>query len=64
MGGDRVYTYSLEAESGASLRGAGFERDAEVRAERWNRQSRPRCARAIECVPKVRWSAPLPEIPA
>lgn len=59
MGGDRVVTYTLSAESGASLRAAGFQREAEVPAGRWDRPTRRRSARAIEGEDKVRWGCRL-----
>ena len=57
MGGVKLHTYTLESESGASLRGAGFRPVATVRAKRWSHPSRPRPARAIEAERKIRWEA-------
>jgi hypothetical protein len=54
LGYERVITYTLATESGASLRAAGFVREAEVRAESWDRPGRARSDKHnIE--PRVRW---------
>lgn len=42
MGGERIITYTLARESGASLRGAGWKPAAEVTGEQWSRPSRER----------------------
>jgi hypothetical protein len=62
MGYKRVYTYILDTETGASLRAAGFVKDAELPARpTWSRPSRPRVQTdlfGIEQRPagaKVRW---------
>lgn len=64
MGGDRVVTYTLATESGASLRAAGFEQEAAVPARRWDTPTRRRHARAIEEQDKVRWGCLLDRIEA
>ncbi len=64
MGGDRVVTYTLAAEPGASLRGAGFVQEAEVAARAWDTPSRRRPSRAIEQADKIRWGCQLSEVPA
>lgn len=59
LGYRRVVTYTLDSESGASLRGAGWREVARVRAGSWSRPSRPR----VDLYPdqdKIRWEAPLP----
>lgn len=48
-----VITYTLESETGASLRAAGFVAVAAVRADQWNRPSRPR--RSQPARRRVRW---------
>lgn len=53
MGYRRVLTYTLERESGASLRGAGFEATHRTRAESWGRPSRARSSQPLER--KTRW---------
>lgn len=55
LGYARVLTYTLESESGASLRGAGFEITRRTRAEHWNRESRPREEQPVQY--KLRWEA-------
>ncbi len=51
-------TYTLERESGASLRAAGWIPEAVIKARRWSCPSRPRRARAVESENKIRWRAP------
>lgn len=63
MGGVRLVTYTLDCESGASLRGAGFAIEAKVRARAWDTPSRRRLPRASEQVAKLRWGCSLPELP-
>ena len=55
MGYRRVLTYTLESESGASLRGAGFKVTKRTRAEHWNRRFRVRDEQPIQH--KLRWEA-------
>lgn len=55
LGYKRVLTYTLESESGASLRGAGFKVTKRTRAEHWNRQARGRTEQPIQH--KFRWEA-------
>ncbi|HVQ09540.1 MAG TPA: XF1762 family protein [Allosphingosinicella sp.] len=64
MGGDRVVTYTLEAESGASLRAAGFVIEQRVRGRTWDTPTRRRAPRASEQLDKTRWGSVLPEVPA
>jgi hypothetical protein len=56
MGGRRMITYTLQAESGASLRGAGWKIMGEVKGNRqWSCKSRPRSHKEIYREPKFRW---------
>lgn len=58
LGYRRLTTYTLKTESGASLRGAGWEAVAEVKPDSWNRPARPR----IDTNPaqaKIRWETSL-----
>lgn len=62
LGYHRVVTYTLAEESGESLRGAGFVRDAELRVlQTWDRPARPREQTDIfgqdrrPPGPKIRW---------
>lgn len=64
MGGDRVVTYTLAAEPGDSLRGAGFAVEAEVAARAWDTPSRRRPSRTIEASDTLRWGCQLSEVPA
>lgn len=52
---NRILTYTLAEESGASLRAAGWKRDKETRGGEWGRESRPRATE--NAGPKVRWTA-------
>lgn len=66
MGGTHFHTYTLQTESGASLRGGGpkdFKPAAEVPAARWDRANRPRTHKAIEERDKFRWSEELAPVP-
>lgn len=59
MGGQRLLTYTLQSESGASLRGAGWIKTATVKGSEkgWDSPSRPRERQAIYSEPKWRWEA-------
>jgi hypothetical protein len=60
MGGQRMLTYTLQSESGASLRGAGWGVEAKTKPSKggWDRESRERNYQPIYAEPKLRWSAP------
>lgn len=58
MGGERLVTYTLDAESGASLRAAGWTVAAKIDGEQWGRKSRPRENQSVCDEPKLRWEAP------
>lgn len=56
MGGRRLITYTLQSESGASLRGSGWSVVAEVTGSQgWSRLSRQRVNLPISQQPKLRW---------
>lgn len=58
MGGKRLLTYTLASESGASLRGAGWEMTKEVdHGQQWSVPSRPRRHQKIYEQHKLRWEA-------
>jgi hypothetical protein len=59
MGGRRMVTYTLQKESGASLRGAGWKCVGETYPHQWNGPSRPRSHKEIYREPKFRWEATL-----
>lgn len=59
MGGHRLVTYTLERESGASLRGAGFRLVGMVPARSWHTPARARKSRPIELEAKRRWELAL-----
>lgn len=60
MGGSHFHTYTLDKESGASMRGAGLKKpDHQVKPGQWNVPSRPREEREIYEQPKSRWDETL-----
>jgi hypothetical protein len=59
MGGDEILTYTLEKESGASLRGAGWVAVGTVAHGEWSRPSRKRESQAVYKEPKIKWSRKL-----
>lgn len=61
IGYERVVTYTLQSESGASLRGAGWVQ-AELLEARpgWDRPSRSREPGMVDNTAKIRWEAAAP----
>lgn len=55
MGGRRLITYTLQTESGASLRGAGWKVIAECGGGNWDREKRHREWQPITGQQKMRW---------
>jgi hypothetical protein len=55
LGYSRVITYTLEEESGASLRAVGAAVVGSVQPKEWNVPSRPRGSQAVYGKPKVKW---------
>jgi hypothetical protein len=55
LGYTRVLTYSLEQESGASLKAVGARVTGRVEPQEWNVPSRPRRSQSVYKEPKVRW---------
>jgi hypothetical protein len=55
MGYQRVLTYTLEEESGASLNAVGAKVVGEVRPQEWSVPSRPRKSQAGYTKAKVKW---------
>jgi hypothetical protein len=53
----RVITYTLESESGASLRGAGWSPNEATRGSQWSVPSRPRASQPVCAQAKIRWEA-------
>lgn len=58
MGFHKIVTYILDTESGASLRAAGWRKEANTRGGSWNCSSRPRENTSPIC-PKQRWARDL-----
>lgn len=57
MGGEKLITYTLQSESGASLRGAGWVQEALLDGRSgWDTPARRRQNQAISGEPKIRWS--------
>lgn len=62
MGGDprKLITYTLQSESGASLRAAGFIPEATVNGKEWDTPSRRRKERGgAQVEDKIRWRAAI-----
>ena len=57
MGGEKILTYTLQKESGSSLRGAGWTEAAKVKGGQWSRKGRVRDELNIYEQPKIRWEA-------
>lgn len=55
LGYQRIVTYTLAGESGASLRAAGWRLDGETDGGEWDRADRPRQP-VLFAGPKLRWS--------
>lgn len=58
LGFRRLITYTLESESGASLRASGWTREGVTSGGSWSTPSRTRTDKHPTC-PKVRWSVTL-----
>ena len=56
MGGHTMLTYTLKEETGASLRGAGWQQVSEVKPSSWNRPSRARKHQPVYDKPKWKWT--------
>ena len=54
LGYHKIITYILDTEDGASLRAAGWHKEADIRGKSWNTPSRPRNTTA-PTVDKQRW---------
>ncbi|MFQ9922086.1 MAG: XF1762 family protein [Beduini sp.] len=54
MGYKKIITYILDSETGASLKAAGWHKEADIKGHSWNCKSRPRCTKAPTCN-KQRW---------
>ena len=59
MGGRRMVTYTLQSESGASLRGAGWKVVGRTEPGSWSRTGRERHWQAIYGQGKFRWEASI-----
>lgn len=55
MGGKRMVTYTLQEESGSSLRGAGWKILGETKPDGWDRENRKRDWQPIYGQLKFRW---------
>lgn len=58
MGYEKIITYILESEDGASLRASGWEKEADTNGGSWNCKSRPRNTTA-PTYKKQRWARNL-----
>lgn len=55
MGYKKIITYTLEKESGDSLRAVSARKDAEVKPGNWNRLNRKRDFQSVFNEKKIRW---------
>jgi len=55
LGYKKIVTYTLEFESGSSLRGAGWINDHTFEGASWGRKSRERADQPFQLVNKLRW---------
>jgi hypothetical protein len=55
LGYKRIVTYTLEFESGSSLRGAGWINDHTLKGAAWGRKNREREDQPFQLVNKLRW---------
>ena len=58
MGGKKMITYTLQQESGSSMRGAGWLKAAEIDARDaggWTNRGKGRLAQDVVSQPKIRW---------
>ena len=58
LGYEKIITYILESEDGASLRASGWMKEADTNGGSWNCKSRPRNTTAPTCK-KQRWARNL-----
>ena len=49
MGYKKIITYILDSETGASLKAAGWHKEADTYGHSWNCSSRPRITKAPQC---------------
>lgn len=64
MGGTMLHTYTLQRESGATMRAVGHRKPAAmVGGGQWDRGARPRDHAAIYEQPKFRWDDALEDVP-
>lgn len=59
MGGKLVVTFTLQSESGSSLRGAGFKLVHSFEGASWSRVNRKRETQPVQMEPKHRWEITL-----
>jgi hypothetical protein len=63
MGGMKLHTYTLQRESGATMRAVGHKGPAAaVKPQQWDRPRRRREEREIYDEPKFRWTEALAEV--
>lgn len=56
LGFSKIYTYTLELESGASLRAAGWTKEGSVKGRSWSCNNRPREQKSLfQGYNKIRW---------
>jgi hypothetical protein len=55
MGYEKIITYTLEAEGGASLRALGAKQTGPLFSHEWGNAARPRKSQSVYQEPKYRW---------
>ena len=55
MGYEKIITYTLQSESGSSLRAVGAKAEVKIKPQTWNRTKRKRINQPVYNQPKIRW---------
>lgn len=55
MGYEKIITYTLKSESGASLKAVGATKEAELKPQTWDRLNRKRTEQSVYSQEKIRW---------
>lgn len=59
MGYEKVITYTLQKESGSSLKALRAVPESEIQPQKWDRPNRKRQDQKVYAEPKIRWNIPL-----
>jgi hypothetical protein len=55
MGYEKIITYTLQSESGASLRAVNATPEQYIQPQEWDRPNRARKTQNVYSQPKIRW---------